>query len=222
MVNELNIFHIASLIIYIVFVVKAQKPNLISSLVQDSNGTNRLFAAVAVTAVLWSFDAGIYPLLSVHLLASTVTTLMFGWRLALIVQLTVIVLLVLTGQIAWQHAGMTGLSDSVVTVGLSYFIYMLSYHYLPRHFIVYVFVCGFFAAACSMIAHMLFTTTYLVLLNDYFGQYDWPIIRDNYLILTLLTWFPEAFLNGMLVTLLVVYKPDWMSTFFDSEYLNNK
>jgi uncharacterized membrane protein len=37
----------------------------------------------------------------------------------------------------------------------------------------------------------------------------------------LLSW-PEAFTTGLMLTLLVVYKPQWVSTFDDERYLNDK
>lgn len=37
--------------------------------------------------------------------------------------------------------------------------------------------------------------------------------------MVLLVAFPEAFLNGMAVTALVVFKPEWLETFNYSRYL---
>jgi uncharacterized membrane protein len=34
--------------------------------------------------------------------------------------------------------------------------------------------------------------------------------------------FPEAFINGALMTLLIVYYPEWVSSFNDDRYLKNK
>ena len=41
---------------------------------------------------------------------------------------------------------------------------------------------------------------------------------DPWFIIVML--FPEGFLNGMLMTILVVYRPEWVSSFDDREYLN--
>jgi uncharacterized membrane protein len=44
----------------------------------------------------------------------------------------------------------------------------------------------------------------------------------NYLQVIPLLMFGEAFLNGMLMILLVAYKPRWVSTFHDQWYLDGK
>ena len=63
------------------------------------------------------------------------------------------------------------------------------------------------------------------LLSGYFylnGDYDWQTVRDNYLVLSLLMLFMEGMLNGMTMTLLVIYKPQWVYTFYDKFYINKK
>jgi uncharacterized membrane protein len=60
-------------------------------------------------------------------------------------------------------------------------------------------------------------------LSGYFyfdGIYSWQIIEDNYLMLTTLMFFPEAMFNGMTITLLIIYKPEWVYTFYDKLYLD--
>jgi uncharacterized membrane protein len=34
--------------------------------------------------------------------------------------------------------------------------------------------------------------------------------------------FPEAFINGFLITVLVVYRPQWVASFSDKQYLDGK
>ena len=65
----------------------------------------------------------------------------------------------------------------------------------------------------------------MLTLSGYFyleGMYSWQVIEDNYLVLTSLMLFPEAMFNGMTVTLLVIYKPEWVYTFYDKLYLDNQ
>ena len=50
--------------------------------------------------------------------------------------------------------------------------------------------------------------------------YTWQSLYDNYLFYSVLIWFPEAMLNGMAITLLITYRPEWVKTFYDREYLN--
>ena len=46
-------------------------------------------------------------------------------------------------------------------------------------------------------------------------------ISENYLILCAIIWFPEAMLNGMAITLMITYRPHWVKTFYDKDYLDS-
>ena len=46
--------------------------------------------------------------------------------------------------------------------------------------------------------------------------------EGDYLLFIPLLMFGEAFLNGMTMTLLVAYRPAWVSTFHDRWYLDGK
>ena len=52
------------------------------------------------------------------------------------------------------------------------------------------------------------------------GQYNWQELADNYVYLSAIIWFPEAMLNGMAITLLITYRPHWVKTFYDKDYLD--
>ena len=45
---------------------------------------------------------------------------------------------------------------------------------------------------------------------------------DQYLLAFVPLMYPEAFLSGAMLSILVVYRPQWVATFDDSRYLNNK
>ena len=54
------------------------------------------------------------------------------------------------------------------------------------------------------------------------GVYTWDYLFTQYLPYMLLLGFSEGWLSGMAMTLMVVYKPEWVSTFDDRTYLMNK
>jgi uncharacterized membrane protein len=81
---------------------------------------------------------------------------------------------------------------------------------------VYIFACAFFPGAIAIATKMFALTVYYW--AD--GVYTWREAFDNYFILTPLMLFPEAMLNGMTMTLLIIYKPDWVYTFHDRHYLD--
>ena len=129
-----------------------------------------------------------------------------------------LLLITLFGFEPWSDFGANWLLGVMVPLSFSYFVFLLTYSYLPRHLFVYIFVAGFFNAALTIALKMLIFAGYMV----WSGQYSWQVVMDNYVGIMPLLLFPEALLNGMAITLLVVFKPQWMNTFFDRDYLINK
>ncbi|MDC0602368.1 energy-coupling factor ABC transporter permease [Aliiglaciecola sp.] len=167
---------------------------------------------------LWLFRVGITPGLDVHFLWLTAMTLLLGLRWALLSGFFTILVSTLTGYDSWTMFGVNGLLGISTPIVVSYLIYNLSFHKLPRHFFIYVFVCAFFAGAAMIALKML-------LLGGYYfldGIHDAQTIKDSYLVLIPLLLFSEGMLNGMTMTLLIIYKPSWVYTFYDKYYLNSK
>ena len=109
------------------------------------------------------------------------------------------------------------LIGAFIPILLSYLGFIISYQYLPRHFFVYIFVCAFITAgfiACIKIS--LGALFYLAI-----GQYNWQELADNYVYLSAIIWFPEAMLNGMAITIMITYRPHWVKTFYDKDYLDS-
>ena len=79
-----------------------------------------------------------------------------------------------------------------------------------------IFCCGFFPAALAALACLLGGLA--LLWHD--GLYAMPPWLDDFVGYLWLVMFPEAFINGMLVTGLVVFYPDWLETFNRTRYLS--
>jgi uncharacterized membrane protein len=175
-----------------------------------------VFASLAAISVLWSIQAGIKDGLQLHFLLLTTLVLCHGYRIALWLGLVPLLALLLQGKLAWQDSGIFLLSQLILPVLCSYTLFLWSYHRLSRQLFIYIFVAGFIGAALAIVLQLCATAGLLWL--D--GRYDWDTIYDNYLLFSLLIWFPEALLNGAALTLLAVYKPEWLRTFYDREYLS--
>ena len=82
---------------------------------------------------------------------------------------------------------------------------------------VFIFVNAFLAAGLSA-ALVGFSAAAIVWLQDVYpaGQ------LSEYLSFAPLLMFPEAFVNGLVITLLVAYKPAWVKSFEDEVYLTGK
>ncbi len=180
---------------------------------------NLLLGASVALMVLWSIKTGVKPGLSFHVLGATALTLMFGWPLALLALALVILgtTLAAGADAPWQALSINFLVMAAVPVAVSQTIFRFVDRHLPNHFMIYVFLCGFFGAALSMAATGLAATAVMALSGTYALDY----LRSHYLPYFILMGWSEALLTGMAVTLMAVYRPAWVSTFDDTRYLHD-
>lgn len=202
-----------ALIIYLSF----DKATL-ALLLKQRQKQHLFFGYTALLFFLWSIQASVYPGLNVHFLWLTACTLYLGPRLALFSGLFALIGNFVYLSEDWLWFAIHFISGVFVPVMVSYLIYVLSYHKLPRHFFVYIFVCSFFAGAAAIGCKMLILSGFYAIS----GLYEWQVIFDNYLILLVLLAFPEAMLNGMSMSIGIIYLPNWVRTFYDEEYLDKK
>ena len=185
---------------------------------KESERLNVWLGMIVLLTVLWSLKAGVKPGLSLHLLGATVFTLSFGPRLAFIGLSLVLLGITLNGDGGFLAYALNALMMAGVGVLVSQAIHRLVVRYLPRHFFVYVFINGFFSAALAVFGVGLAACGLLILA----GAYDWDYLASEYLPYFLLLGFSEAWLSGMLITMFIIYRPNWVATFDDSSYLANK
>ncbi|HHJ34447.1 MAG TPA: hypothetical protein ENJ87_01655 [Gammaproteobacteria bacterium] len=176
------------------------------------------FGAMVLLFLLWGVKAGISPGLGFHHLGATLFTLMFGWPLAL-AGLTII----LFASVLLQHneliaLGANGCLSIVVPVFSSYAVLKLSQKYLVDNFFIYIFVVAFFGAGIAV----MFSRLSSILLLSAVGAYPDTKLFEESLLYTPLFMFPEMFITGMLISVFVVYKPEWVITFDDERYIIGK
>lgn len=185
---------------------------------RDKRRQHLVFGATASVFFLWIFRAGIFAGLDVHFLWLTALTLTLGFRWAVFAATGALIGVTLIGKESWPMLGVNGLFGVLVPIAVSYLIYMLSFHKMARHFFVYIFVCAFFPGAVMIALKMALLGSYYAL--D--GIYSWDVVKDNYLVLIPLLLFPEGLLNGMTMTLLIIYRPHWVHTFHDKFYIDKQ
>lgn len=172
------------------------------------------FGTMVALVMLWQMRAGINPGLTVHLLGITTATLVLGWQLSVLAGSVALAAMVFLGKESLAAFGIndlvTVLVPALVTQGI-----MLWERRHFRLFFNYIFFCGFFGAAVSAAAGGLL----MVLLLWVFGVYDWDLLTRDYLRFLPLIMLPEAFINGMVVTGLMVYFPKRLLTLDESRYL---
>jgi len=184
----------------------------------EQNRLHVFLGSAVAQFLLWQIRADIVGGVHLHLLGATVMTLMFGWRLATLGGCIALTLSTLAGRADWISFALNAWLTVVVPVAVSYRFARFVEHWLPNHFFVYVYMSAFAGGALSMAGVGLLSTLLLRVTNvlsagSATGQYFLPFV---------LFLFPEAFFSGALMTLMIVYRPNWVASFDDRRYLYRK
>ena len=186
---------------------------------EDRALQHRLLGATVFAAVLWQLRAQAVDWLTLHLLLTVLLTLVFTAPLALLANTLINVAMVVLGKIAWPLLGVNVLVTGVVPALVTVIIWRVVDRRLPDNLFVYLFVCGFFGAALATLISGLCALGLILV-----GATDPEVLRlahDSALFLPLL--MPsEAFITGMMLSLLLVYHPHWVMTFDNYRYIDTK
>ena len=181
----------------------------------DSRRQHLLFGTVLGVFLLWlvrrDFDSGV----SFHFIGMTAVTLLLDWPLALLGGLLAQIGLIAIGRQDLLALGVNGVLLVLLPVLITEGCALLVERAQPRNLFVYIFCCGFFPAALAALCCLLAGLGLLAL--D--GRFAMPPWLDDFIGYLWLVSFPEAFINGTLVTALVVFCPDWLETFNRTRYL---
>jgi uncharacterized membrane protein len=174
-------------------------------------------ATLVLLALVWSMHAGITPGLSLQFLLVTSLALMHGARLALVGLAAVLASqCVLAGGVApWTAWGANYVCGAVVPVAFIASLHRLVERRLPHNYFVYFFVTVF---AGSMLAFVLAALARIALLAANGTLADRQLAGEFWVYLPLMA-FGEAFMNGIVMAVAVVFRPDWVATFDDRLYL---
>ncbi|MCP4595638.1 energy-coupling factor ABC transporter permease [Neptuniibacter sp.] len=177
-----------------------------------------LFGATALLMMLWSMRAGISPGLGIHFLGLTVMTLVFGWDLAILASTIALVGMAIIGKESWDGLFVNGVCSVLMPVATTYMIYRYVETKMLKNFFVFLLVCGFIGGGISTAVAGLSTSAVLVL--D--GVYDLQKIYHEYIRYLPLIMFPEGLLNGIFLTGMLVFHPDWVRTFDAKAYIDEQ
>lgn len=184
-------------------------------LFSDTRRQHLLFGTVFGLFLLWlvrrDFEGGV----SYHFIGLTVVTLLLDWPLAVVGALLAQVGLVLLGRQELAAMGVNGVLLILLPIAVTEGCARMVERAQPRNPFVYIFCSGFFAAALA--ALLCIGAVLGVLWLD--GLFVMPYWLEDFVGYLWLIIFPEAFINGMLVTALVVFCPEWLETFNRTRYL---
>jgi uncharacterized membrane protein len=177
-----------------------------------------LGATVAVLA-LWQIRTGVKPGLAFHLYGIAALTLMFGFWRAVCAGMLILLANVAFGHGCLAAVGLDTLLLAAVPAWVSWNVQRILERRLPNHFFIYVLGNGFFGALLSVVALGLAVTAVMAAS----GAYRLDYLLDHYTpYVVLLIGWGEAFMTGMAVTLMAVYRPAWLESFDDARYIRNK
>ncbi len=179
---------------------------------------NAWLGTIVMLMLVGNLKAGIKPCLSLHLLGATLCVAAFGPRLAFIGLCGALLGVTLNGAAGWESFAANALLMAGVGSLVSALLLRFNDLFLPANFFVYIFAVGFFGAAITIASVGSVSSLVMALA----GVYDAEYLLSDYLPYAFLLGFAEAWLSGMFLTLFVVYRPEWVSTFDDSRYLHNK
>jgi uncharacterized membrane protein len=145
-------------------------------------------------------------------------TLLFGFPYMLIGGVLGMIANALSGVGQIVDIPASAIAVLIIPGGTTYLIWKLSLRLLPPNFFVYVWGCGFFGATIGIMVTATVVTTLLWLSDLYSLDY----LLDFYFPYALMQTFPEGFITGTVLSLLVIYQPEWVATFRDEFYLHHK
>ncbi len=184
----------------------------------ESGTLNVWFVTIFALAAMWMLRAEIDSGLNVHVLGTMLFTLMFGWRLGIVGLSLVCVLISLWGNSLAVNLGMAILLNALVGATVCYAVFLIVEKFLPNNFYIYLYVSAFFGAALN---YCLIATLSVLLLGMY-GAQSWSTLINDYLPFLYLMSFSESFVTCGLLTIFVVYRPEWVFSFRDERYLKGK
>lgn len=184
----------------------------------DSRQLHVFLGAVVALIGLWHMRGQLQPGLSFHLLGVTAITLMFGWSMAIMAAALALAAVSFNAGYGWAGYLVSYPVVVLVPITLSQLSLLLARRWLPRHFFVYVLGNGFVTAwlvgyASGHLAMQLLSLS---------GAYTLAKLNLTIMPFFPLMFFPEALVNGWIITILVLYYPSWVHTFSDEQYIHGK
>lgn len=184
----------------------------------ERSAVNAWLGACVVLLGFWLGRAGLQPGLSFHLLGATVFTLLMGPWLALLALAAVLLGLAAGGQLEWLALGLNYVLSLLPGVALTALLLWVAQRRFAANVFVYVFVNAFLTGAAGMLLAAVCGLTALLLA----GAYPLEHLLENALPYYVLLAWSEAFTSGLVLAILIVYRPHWVATFDDARYLDNQ
>lgn len=201
-------------VLFLVILMAAARQANWQALRRDNVLQHTFFGAAVTLGFLWQMRAGISPGLSIHIFGMTALTLILGWSLAVFAGLLALLVMVISGREPLVMFAANGLVTVMVPALVSYRIMLWERRRAFRNFFAYIFFCGFFGAGIAVAA----AGMVMCLLLWSAGVYGFDELVDEYFRYLPLFMLPEGFVNGTVVTGLMVFHPQLLATLDERRY----
>ena len=165
----------------------------------------------ALLPLLWSADLHAHSAVVQPLSGASLLVLMCGWPLAVLALLGTALATVVLGPLdalqALHRLAWLGVVPATFALALGAVVR----RWLPHHLFVYIFARGFFGTLLATAA-----AGWLALAHTGASA---GLSTDDLLIGRGLAAWGEAIVSGMLVSIFVAYRPQWLATYSDALYL---
>lgn len=172
-------------------------------------------AATLVLIGFWLVRAGITPGLSAHFIGVTALTLMVGWPLAVVVALVASLTVGAMGVTPWSLVPLEFVAGGVLPIAVTHGVRIGLERALPPNLFVYLLGCGFAGGVVAGLVSRGANAAVLLLS----GAWGATRVGDELGVIVALLTLPEGVINGIIVSVLAVYRPDWVKEFDDRRYI---
>ena len=175
-------------------------------LLEDTALQHRWMAATLAIMLMWQLRAQAVDWLTLHLVFTVLMTLVFKMPLALISNVMINVAM-----------GANVLVTGIVPATVTGFVWRIVDRRLPDNLMVFLFACGFFGTALATLGGGLSAVALIIVAGT---DPEAVYLAQEYARFLPLLMPSEAFITGMLLSILLVYHPSWVATFNDHRYID--
>lgn len=174
-------------------------------------------SAVSLLGV-WMIRAGISDGLGIHFYLITALHLLLGWQIAIWVAAFAMLGTIAAGAESFAGFGINMLVSVITPLLTNYLVWSWHDRSTMTNPFSFIFLVAGLGAAASVFTGGLMMTTILVG-NDI---YSLDTVIDQFWIYLPLIALPEATINGLIITMLIVFYPEWVRLFNTERYFDKR
>ena len=167
---------------------------------------------------IWLIRAGITDGLGIHFYLITALHLLLGWELAIWVAAFAMLGTIAAGAESLSGFGINMIVSVVTPLLTNYVVWKLHDRSNFNNPFSFIFLVACLGAALSVVSGGLVMTALLVLS----GTYSLELTIEQFWVFVPLIALPEATINGLIITVLIVFAPEWVRLFDQKRYYGDR